>query len=440
MRTQFTIFGSCASRNIFNSIINDGYKNFFKINESVEGSNFISLMSKPTNIDENLINIQDKYNYSCFYNDISKQYLSTLKYNTAEYLIIDTYFEAMLGVIKLDENQFISDSSHLWKTKFYETIKDKNKINIKDNFEEYMYLWKSSCDKFFEYLKKNRPDIKVILNCSRSVYKYIDNDVLIEDQSLKGQTILNKYRDILDNYILDKFDVEILPFNYNTLAYKSHIFDLHSTHYEPKYYKEKTKQLNEIIERNSILGFNNEFNIKYRKKQRKKQILENNLNKIECSKLKFDKIIFYDKGLNYDYNPNWNNQLVNFQRSNNGTIVKSNMGNWFNPISNNNEYFLPPKFKFNIYLVYCSPLLRIIFMNSDGELIIKKLIDLDYEMNNIVKNTQLSIIFASNKIVYHINNKIKEEPIPFDSKQILIRFDLWGTEKLIFKEFSILKL
>ena len=99
-------------------------------------------------------------------------------------------------------------------------------------------------------MEENNPKIKVILNLSRSVFKYQDeNGNIVESEKLKDKDEFNKYRKILDLYILENYDVDVLPFNKNILADKNHIFGFQESHYESKYYKEKTRQLNEIIQR-----------------------------------------------------------------------------------------------------------------------------------------------------------------------------------------------
>lgn len=273
MITEFSTYGSCGSRVIFNSTFNKEYKKFFKINKSVEGSNFISLMSKPINVDSDLIQVDDSFSRTCFIDDVSKQFLDFLKKDIIDYLIIDTYFEVILGVYQLSKNQYVSDSSHLQRTKFYDTIKNYKRIDIRTNYEEYIKLWKKSCDNFFEFMDENCEKTKVILNCCKSVYKYYDDDILVEDGNLLLQSVSsNGYRYILDKYILENFDVEVLPFDESTLAYKNHLFEVHSIHYEPKFYKDKTVQLNDIIKRNNSYGYNSSKNIQFRKNQRKKSI------------------------------------------------------------------------------------------------------------------------------------------------------------------------
>ena len=79
MVSQFSVFGMCVSRNIFMNELNKGYKSFFNINHSIEGISIISLMSNPIEFDEALINSDDEFVNLCIKEDLSKNYINTIK-------------------------------------------------------------------------------------------------------------------------------------------------------------------------------------------------------------------------------------------------------------------------------------------------------------------------------------------------------------------------
>ena len=267
--TNISTMGSCSSRNIFNSNINKNYKNYFKINHSIEAVNLISLMSNKFQFDENLINSDSKYDNLCVYEDLSKSFLDFIKEDNIDYLIFDTYCDVVFGVISIGKKTYVTDSNRLKHTDFYQTIPVDKKIHIINDFKSYFQLWCDSCHSFFDFIDNNCNNIKIILNCSRSVYKCLDeqNNFFIND-NFKKENIYNKFRDILDEYILENFDVEVLEFDNNTLASSNHIFGLHPTHYVSEYYLEKNRQLLEIINRNK--QFNKEDNLKIRLMQHQK--------------------------------------------------------------------------------------------------------------------------------------------------------------------------
>lgn len=276
MVVEFSTFGSCTSRNIFYGNVNPGYKEFFHINDSVELVSIISLMSKPVSFDKTLINSSIDFDNECALNNLSKSFLNFLKINShIEYLLIDTYFDVECRCIVLDKDTYITDSGRLSRTDYYKQITNKRRIDIFNNYNEYMELWRKSCDSFFDFLDKNCSNIKIVLNCSRGAYYYLNDDnEKVKFDNFKHIYESNKLRDILDTYILENFDVDVLPFDDSTFANKNHVFRLHTVHYEDKYYKEKTKQLNEIIERNNILNYHDSYNVNYRKIQKENVIIK----------------------------------------------------------------------------------------------------------------------------------------------------------------------
>lgn len=254
MVKEISTFGSCASRSIFNSQINKDYKKYFHINHSVEVSTFISLMSNPIEYDSNLVNSDNKYSNQNVLEDLNKTFLDFLKKQTIDYLILDTYFDVLAEIIVYSKNQFLTNSHHMESTDFSKLLVDKKRIKLVNSYNTYIKLWKSSCDAFFDFVNENCENINIILNCNRAVSKYHDGNQIVEDENLKGYVSLNKYRNVLDSYILENYDIEVLKFDYSTLASKDHIFGLAATHYENKYYLDKTNQLNEIINRNDTYG------------------------------------------------------------------------------------------------------------------------------------------------------------------------------------------
>ena len=316
MVSEFSTFGSCSSRNIFNSNINPNYKNFFHINESRETITLISLMSNPIEFNNKLLNSETDYDNICARNDLTKDFLDFIKKDFIDYLIIDTFFDVEYNVIIIDENTYISESERFKNTELYNSFKNYNKINIRDNFNTYFQLWTKACDKFFDLINKNSKT-KIILNCSRPVFKYKKDEKIIEDEKLKRLEYSIKFRDLLDSYIIKNFDVEILRFSDNILADKDHIFGFHPLHYEKKYYNQKTTQLNEIISRNKFYDYNDEINIKIRRLHQYETILNFNKNKeFENIKNKYHTLLDENNQLktNFDFKLNLTeNELKNME-------------------------------------------------------------------------------------------------------------------------------
>lgn len=277
MVKTFSTFGSCSSRNIFASAVNENYKKFFKICLSLENVSLISLMSNPVDFDSKLINATNPYTNFCVKHDLIKtEYLDFLKNNSPDYLVLDTYCDVLDGIIEIDENRIITNSRRLIYTDINNLFENKKRYSIKTDFNKYMDLWAKACESFFKFIEKTK--IKVILNCSRAVYQYFSHS----ENKITGSRKLrdevpewhNYYRDILDHHILKNYDVLVLPFDYTTLSNENHVWGLHPTHYEPRFYTEKTMQLNDIIELDELSDYSNKFYIKLRETLRKNLVFQ----------------------------------------------------------------------------------------------------------------------------------------------------------------------
>lgn len=286
MVKEFSTFGSCSSRNIFAETSNKGYKEFFHINFSLESVTLTSLMSNSVPFNPDLLNSYEPYDNFCVKNDFTKHdFLDFLKETKLDYIVIDTYFDVLYDIIVIDENTFVSDSERLMHTDLGNFYKNNERISIRKDLIRFMDVWTKACDSFFNFINENCPDLKIILNCSRPVFKYYSSSKkeIVESIVLRNwvHPTHNNYRDILDTYILENYDVYVLPFDYTTLSNENHQWGLHPTHYEPRYYAEKTNQINEIIELEKTYGHSNKFALKLREEQRKNLILQYNQSKVK---------------------------------------------------------------------------------------------------------------------------------------------------------------
>lgn len=261
MVTNFTVFGSCACRDIFNSTINKNYKDFFKIGGNGIRLSFISIMQPPVEYDDNDLRIfpeigKNPYLSRWIKNDFDKIFLDELKENKFEYMLMDTYYDVNFGVVDIGNNHYVTNNIRIDQTNFYKNLENKRVLKITDNKKEYFKLWKEHCDLFFNFMNENCPNIKIILNPSRHISRVLSENGLIsinnkyEDEC----NLYNSYRDLLDEYIVKNFDIDVLIFDDNTLINSNHLWGSSSLHYYTEYYHDMTNQLNKIIKRNNLLN------------------------------------------------------------------------------------------------------------------------------------------------------------------------------------------
>ena len=144
-------------------------------------------------------------------------------------------------------------------------------------------------------------------------------------------------------------------------------------------------------------------------------------------------ILFYDFGTIINHNDEWNDANISMVRSEEYTSVFSNSGKWFEPIKNNNNFFLPSKFRVDLELIEYNPSLKIILSNINGELLES---EIGYSENFGGKG-HLSIIYDNGDLKTSINGEIINKKMDLGNDGISIRFDMWAGEKLKFKEFII---
>lgn len=259
MVSEFTVFGSCACRDLFNSTLNKDYKKYFHIGATGIRLSFISLMQDPVTYSNDSLKIfpENKENklFSLWIKqDLDKTFLNELKKDKFEYMVMDTYYDVDFGIVDIGNDNYITNNVRLNQTEFFKNLEYKKfmKINYSD---EYFELWKTNCDLFFEFIKINCPNLKIILNPSRHTNKLLKDDgTIIYSESFDELCKrFNPYRDILDEYIIRNFDVDVLYFNEDISAPEKHLWGPSSMHYEESYFGNMTGQLNDFIKRNNVL-------------------------------------------------------------------------------------------------------------------------------------------------------------------------------------------
>ncbi|OEC97012.1 MULTISPECIES: DUF6270 domain-containing protein [Methanobrevibacter] len=339
MVSEFTVFGSCTCRDIFNSTINKNYKDYFHINPSGIRVSYISLMHPPVDYTEEslIIHPETKKNIN-FSNwikqDLDKSFLNELKKNKSEYLIIDTYYDVNFGIIEFENKNYITNNLHIDKTEFYKNLNYKKVMTIQSNKNEYLKLWKENCNLFFNFLEKYCPDTKIILNPTRHVTNLIRADGTISEMGIykKISEKYNPYRDLLDSHIIENFNVDVLYFDENTLASENSIWGASSLHYNTSYFMDVTKQLNEFIKRNKILDNANEkrLNNLFKKQNRNLLTFKIQLNNNE----KINKIVHKFKQNNTYKNLLKNNNEITNNITELKDILTSNEYAFLNSINN----------------------------------------------------------------------------------------------------------
>ena len=146
MVSEFTVFGSCTCRDIFNSTLNENYKDFYHIGKTGIRISFISIMQEPIEFDEESVIIQPQKGKNISFtiwikDDFKKWFLDALKEENFEYILIDTYYDTNFGVVDIGEGRFVTNNVRLNETPFYKDLEYKRVLTIMDDTEEYFELF-----------------------------------------------------------------------------------------------------------------------------------------------------------------------------------------------------------------------------------------------------------------------------------------------------------
>lgn len=247
------VLGSCAVNGPFTTALNKNYKKNYIREVKDQGHSLISIMQPKISVDNSLLFIPNEFdvdglNRDCLIRDFEKRFIDVFLLNYVDYLLMDVYVDVDKGVLRYGNNTLISNIDGFEKTKFAKTIKNIDYINVFNNPEEFFKLWKSSCDKFFNFLKFYSPRTKVILCEMRVIDKKqgfdgkIYHDELLNEKADKYNPWIEK----LENYIKENHDVLVLSFD-EEAYYKENDF-YNSLIFNENYYSTFLEKLDILID------------------------------------------------------------------------------------------------------------------------------------------------------------------------------------------------
>lgn len=256
MKTKIGIWGTCLTRDIFRSKFNN-YKEYFEIVSTLERISLVSMMGESIEFNEEDItlyplNRRNIFDTQLLRNDLSKNFLKNMD-PSIEYLVIDEVSEAYFGLIKIDDNYITNNFWSYPKTKFYEAISDNERLSLNNNFKEYFELWTDSCDKFFDYIHKNFPNLKIILNKSRATSRVLKSDgsSYVDEDFQEIADFYNPLLEILENYMETNHDVIAIDCTDDIYANEDHIWGYSPFHLYDNFYNNTFEKILEVVNDNN---------------------------------------------------------------------------------------------------------------------------------------------------------------------------------------------
>lgn len=252
VKTKIATVGSCVTRDNFNTKFNPNYKMFFDLVLHQHQVALPSLMSKniPYIADSTVDKLPDfgKWHLKT---ECNKEFLELIKEKNPEYLIMDLDGDVHFGVSQIDENNYFTNNPKFSDISFLN--KYENKFLLKDDPDKYFELWQPKVDVFFDFLQREVPNCKVILVKARFTDTLKGGESLTElrkEKNLKTLDVpyMNKLWDRLDDYIIRKFDVEVIDMTQKDYYLnRNHPWGAFYLHYTNEFYNDFLNKLQHIV-------------------------------------------------------------------------------------------------------------------------------------------------------------------------------------------------
>lgn len=280
-RKNIAIYGSCISKDPFTTAFNKNYKQKYNCIITDQKHSFISTMQEKEDYDEEKLKIypnksSTRYLSRCIKDDLEKSFIDLMLNNKIDYLILDINFEVQKGVIRYNGDKFLTNITRFNTTEYFSELNDVEYISIFEKPNLYFDIWKEYCNKFFNFLKINCPETKIVLAEVRAldIIQRTNGSCYIEDKFTNHTKISNIYYKQLENYIKKNFDVRVINFHKDFVINERHRWGKFYVHYDDSYYSNFLNKMDEIV--------------KYDDLEKKVNILLNEKNnlKVEITNLK----------------------------------------------------------------------------------------------------------------------------------------------------------
>lgn len=251
---NIAIYGSCVSKDPFTTRFNKDYKKKYNCVVSDQRHSFISTMQEKEEFDVlEFVSADPNRNtldeIESVKEDLQKTFLDSMLLNDVDYLIFDINIEVQCGVLSYSDT-FLTDIPYIKSTDFYSNRPDIKHINVLDTPDQFFEIWCENCDKFFNWLKVNCPETKIILIEARAVdiVQRSDSSTYIEPFFTVRSKLINIYNKKLEKYIKENFDVYVVSFHKDTVANENHIWGKWHSHFDDDYYTHVLKSVDKIVE------------------------------------------------------------------------------------------------------------------------------------------------------------------------------------------------
>jgi hypothetical protein len=168
-KKTIAIFGSCVSRDPFNSKFNPTYKENFEVVLLENQTSLLTLISSPIVHNSNSLDPLSDWDRKTTLSELDKSFLPTLKSLQPDILIVDFFADSRFKTIAYENSFFTVNDWKNTKTNIYKKMLKEStpffptEIQLAENMK-----------KLYDFCKQELPNTTIILNKARAVSSYID--------------------------------------------------------------------------------------------------------------------------------------------------------------------------------------------------------------------------------------------------------------------------
>lgn len=252
------VFGSCTSRDNFNSRFNPEYGRWFHVAAEAFQTSPIALMSAPVDgrdIAELLTGPGSgddgepvDYRIRIAREDATRSFLPRLAAAQPDFLILDFVADIHFGVLQLPDGRFLTDNRWmLHPTRYYDRLRfegDLRTLSMFSDTEEYVTLWTDAIDRFAAFVAENCPETRVVvhrgLNVDEVVVGGSDRPVRLREHRKARPLNVQRANELwarLDDYAINTHGWESIDLrDEGYTSYDEHPWKPFYVHYTTDYY------------------------------------------------------------------------------------------------------------------------------------------------------------------------------------------------------------
>ncbi|WP_262850193.1 DUF6270 domain-containing protein [Mumia quercus] len=253
------VFGSCITRDNFNTRFNPTYKASYRCDLMQNQMSVISLVSDPVTEAWEPTKAMSDYDLWNVRTEFDKSFLTGLVETRPDYLLLDFFGDAHFGVVRLDDGRFLTDNR--WKvrhTDLYQRLREEGRLTPLrgvDDPDAYFALWTEALDTFAAQVRSTLPETRVVVH-----HGHHTDQLTVPDRP--RPVSLRKHRnnvriDVeaanalwrrMDRYAVDAFGAASIDLTGESFpTYDEHPWGPFYVHYRMDYYHRFLAELHKIV-------------------------------------------------------------------------------------------------------------------------------------------------------------------------------------------------